>query len=101
MFANHGEQDEICPLTTVEIAEANKRDQRSATNAKTPEGVEYTYIVKNCINTNCVLFSCISHLLSTDLMYSCVPGDQGGLIFSDIAIFPASIFIYKLIYYNL
>jgi hypothetical protein len=26
-FANHGEEDEICPLTTVEIAEAQQKDQ--------------------------------------------------------------------------
>jgi hypothetical protein len=29
VFANHGEEDEIYPLTTIEIAEAQKRDQKS------------------------------------------------------------------------
>jgi hypothetical protein len=27
MFANHGEEDEIYPLTTMEIAEAQRKDQ--------------------------------------------------------------------------
>jgi hypothetical protein len=27
MFANHGEEDEIYPLTTIEIAEAQRKDQ--------------------------------------------------------------------------
>jgi hypothetical protein len=26
-FANHGEEDEICPLTTIEIVEAQHKDQ--------------------------------------------------------------------------
>jgi hypothetical protein len=26
-FANHGEEDEIYPLTTIEIAEAQRKDQ--------------------------------------------------------------------------
>jgi hypothetical protein len=40
-FANHGEEDEIYPLTTIEIAEAQKRDQNLKIyykrNANTPE----------------------------------------------------------------
>jgi hypothetical protein len=27
VFANHGEEDEICPLTTIEIAGAQRKDQ--------------------------------------------------------------------------
>jgi hypothetical protein len=27
MVANHGEGDEICPLTTIEIAKAQQKDQ--------------------------------------------------------------------------
>jgi hypothetical protein len=27
VFANHGEEDEIYPLTTIEIAEAQQKDQ--------------------------------------------------------------------------
>ncbi len=41
VFANHREEDEIYPLTTIEIAEAQKRDQNLKIyykrNAKTPE----------------------------------------------------------------
>ncbi len=41
MFANHGEQEEICPLTTTEIAEAQRKDQELKAyfkkNAKTPK----------------------------------------------------------------
>ena len=41
MFATHGEEDEIYPLTIIEIAEAQKKDQNLKIyykrNAKTPE----------------------------------------------------------------
>ncbi len=41
MFATHGEEDEIYPLTIIEIAEAQKKDQNIKIyykqNAKTPE----------------------------------------------------------------
>ncbi len=41
MFTNHGKEDEIYPLTTIEKAEAQKRDQYLKIyykcNAKTPE----------------------------------------------------------------
>ena len=41
MFANHGEEDEIYPLTIIEIAEAQKKDRNLKIyykrNAKTPE----------------------------------------------------------------
>ncbi len=40
-------------------------------------------------------------LLGTDSTYSCVPGDRGGLIFSDFGFFFGARFIYKLMYYNL
>jgi hypothetical protein len=40
-FANHGEVDEIYPLTTLEIAKAQQKDQESKVhykqNAKTPK----------------------------------------------------------------
>jgi hypothetical protein len=40
-FSNHGKEDEIYPLTTIEIAEAQKRDQNLKIyykyNTKTPE----------------------------------------------------------------
>jgi hypothetical protein len=39
-------------------------------------------------------------LLSTDSMYSCVPGDQGGQFFLDKDLFGGH-FMYKLVYYNL
>jgi hypothetical protein len=32
VFANHCEEDEIYPLTTIEIAEAQKRDQKFTTS---------------------------------------------------------------------
>jgi hypothetical protein len=34
VFANHGEEDEICPLTTIEIAEAQHKDQELRVNFK-------------------------------------------------------------------
>jgi len=40
VFANHGEEDEIYPLTIIEIAEAQKKDRNIEIykqNAKTPE----------------------------------------------------------------
>jgi hypothetical protein len=41
VFANHREEDEIYPLKTIEIAEAQKKDQNLKIyyeqNAKTPE----------------------------------------------------------------
>ncbi len=41
VFATHGEEDKICPLTITEIAEAQKKDQNlkiyHKRNAKTPE----------------------------------------------------------------
>ncbi len=41
MFATHGEEDEIYPLTIIEIAKAQKKDQNLkiyyTRNAKTPE----------------------------------------------------------------
>ncbi len=41
VFANHGEEDEIYPLTIIEIAEAQKKDQNlkiyCKQNTKTPE----------------------------------------------------------------
>jgi hypothetical protein len=41
VFAKHREEDEIYPLTTIEIAEAQKKDQNLKVyyeqNAKTPE----------------------------------------------------------------
>ena len=41
VFANHGEEDEIYPLTIIEIAEAQKKDRNIKIyykrNAKTPE----------------------------------------------------------------
>jgi hypothetical protein len=41
MFANHGEEDKIYPLTIIEIAKAQNRDQNLKIyykgNAKTPE----------------------------------------------------------------
>jgi hypothetical protein len=32
VFTNHGEEDEIYPLITIEIGEAQKRDQRYTTS---------------------------------------------------------------------
>jgi hypothetical protein len=32
LFANHGDEGEIYPLTTIEIAEAQKKDRRSMTS---------------------------------------------------------------------
>jgi hypothetical protein len=48
-FANHGEEDEIYPLTTIEIAEAQTRDQKLKIyykrNAKTPgKGMSFQLI---------------------------------------------------------
>jgi hypothetical protein len=41
VFANHGEEDEIYPLTTIEIANAQQKDQELKVyykqNAKTPK----------------------------------------------------------------
>jgi hypothetical protein len=41
VFATHGEEDKICPLTIIEIAEAQKKDRNLKIyykrNAKTPE----------------------------------------------------------------
>ncbi len=34
MFANHGEEEEIYPLTTIEIAEAQRKDQELKVNYK-------------------------------------------------------------------
>jgi hypothetical protein len=50
VFATHGEEDEIYPLTIIEIAEAQKRDQNLKIyykrNAKTPEkGMSFQLIV--------------------------------------------------------
>jgi hypothetical protein len=43
MFANHGEEDEMYPLTTIEIAKAQRKDQELKAflkqNAKTPQEV--------------------------------------------------------------
>ncbi len=40
MFANHREDDKICPLTTIEIAKAQKKDHKQKIyykkHAKTP-----------------------------------------------------------------
>ncbi len=41
VFVNHGEEEEIYPLTTIEIAEAHRKDQEFKVyfkqNAKTPK----------------------------------------------------------------
>ncbi len=49
MFANHGEEDGIYPLTIIEIAEAQKKDQNLKIlykkNAKTPgKGIRFQLI---------------------------------------------------------
>jgi hypothetical protein len=42
VFANHGEQEEIYPLTTIEIAEAPRKDRElkiyNKNNARMPKG---------------------------------------------------------------
>jgi hypothetical protein len=69
------------------------------------KGVDYTYIVWDYIiqiGYNFFhVFSVKMGFLSTDSKYSCIPGDQEGLIFSDFRIFFWRSFLYKLVYYNL
>ncbi len=68
-------------------------------NIEEDKGVAYMYIAWNCIHTSCIwretcvlcvlstdfTYSCsvksVLHVLSTDSMYSHVPGDQGGPLF--------------------
>jgi hypothetical protein len=49
--ANHGEEDEIYPLTIIEIAEAQKKDPKLKIyfeqNAKTPEKVMSFQLIEN------------------------------------------------------
>ena len=51
MFANHGEEDEIYPLTIIEIAEAQKKDRNIKIyykrNAKTPEKGMHFQLIEN------------------------------------------------------
>ncbi len=67
--------------------------------------VYYMYIAWNHINKNCILFHvfCVSSvLLSSDLTFSRIPGDQGGPLFFRLRIlFFGGGFTYKLVYYNL
>jgi hypothetical protein len=53
----------------------------------------YTYFFR--------VFRMYSVLLSTDFMYSRIPGDQGGPIFFRLKDFFCGRFMYKLVYYNL
>ncbi len=50
MFANHGEEDEIYPLTTIEIAEAQCKDQELKVyfkkNAKTPKEDKHFQLIE-------------------------------------------------------
>ncbi len=43
----------------------------------------------------------IFFLLSTDSMYSRIPGDKGGPFFSDLGFFFGARFTYIMMYYNL
>jgi len=70
VFATHGEEDEIYPLTIIEIAEAQKRDQNLKIyykrNARTPEkGMSFQLIedTKVLCKTNWSF----QHLYSTGL----------------------------------
>jgi hypothetical protein len=55
------------------------------------KGVDRMCVLQIYIDTNCISpKTCISRVLSTDLTYSHVPGDQRGLLFSDFRMFPLS-----------
>ncbi len=67
MFATHGEEDEINPLTVIEIAEAQKKDQNLKIyykqNAKTPEkGMSFQLV------ENTKVLCSFQHLYSTGLL---------------------------------
>jgi hypothetical protein len=69
VFANHGEEDEIYPLTTIEIAHAQKRDQHLRIyykqNAKTPEKGMSFQLIKNakvlCKDNKLIIPSSLQH----------------------------------------
>jgi hypothetical protein len=50
VFANHGEEGEIYPLTTIEIAKAQQKDQELQVyykqNAKTPKSISVFNLLK-------------------------------------------------------
>jgi hypothetical protein len=70
MFANHCEEDEIYPLTTIETAEAQQRDQRFTTS-KMPKQQKGIFVYTLLKTQKCylkIINKLSQHLFSTGLL---------------------------------
>jgi hypothetical protein len=83
VFAHHKEEDEIYPLTIIEIADAQRKDQEQKVYYKKKGSTKRALcgIVLFKLYTFFHVFCRYSIILSTDSTYSRVLGDQGGQVF--------------------
>ncbi len=69
MFANHGEEDEIYPLTTIEIAEAQRKDQELKVyykkNARMPKNDMCLQLIEDTKVLSKNWQTCHSHISTT------------------------------------